>query len=37
MCIIYGIVFILMIFTDEIGHAIAFDASGATRRRFCAK
>ncbi len=30
MCIIYGIVFILMIFTDEIGHAIAFDASGAT-------
>lgn len=30
MCIIYGIVFVLMIFTDEIGHAIAFDASGAT-------
>ena len=30
MCVVYGIVFILMIFTDEIGHAIAFDASGAT-------
>lgn len=30
MCIIYGTVFILMIFTEEMGHAIAFDASGAT-------
>lgn len=30
MCLIYGIVFILMIFTEEMGHAIAFDASGAT-------
>ena len=30
MGVVYGIVFVLMIFTDEIGHAIAFDASGAT-------
>ena len=30
MCLIYGLVFILMIFTEEMGHAIAFDASGAT-------
>lgn len=30
MCLIYGTVFILMIFTEEMGHAIAFDASGAT-------
>ena len=30
MCVIYGSVFILMIFTEEMGHAIAFDASGAT-------
>lgn len=30
MCVIYGIVFILMIFTEEMGNAIAFDASGAT-------
>ena len=30
MCVIYGLVFILMIFTEEMGHAIAFDASGAT-------
>lgn len=30
MCIIYGAVFLLMIFTEEMGHAIAFDASGAT-------
>lgn len=30
MCLIYGIVFILMIFTEEMGHAIAFDSSGAT-------
>lgn len=30
MSIIYGTVFILMIFTEEMGHAIAFDASGAT-------
>ena len=30
MSIIYGLVFILMIFTEEMGHAIAFDASGAT-------
>ena len=30
MFIVYGIVFVLMIFTDEVGHAIAFDASGAT-------
>lgn len=30
MCVIYGWVFILMIFTEEMGHAIAFDASGAT-------
>ena len=30
MCLIYGIIFILMIFTEEMGHAIAFDASGAT-------
>lgn len=28
--VVYGIVFVLMIFTDEVGHAIAFDASGAT-------
>lgn len=30
MCVIYGSVFILMIFTEEMGHAIALDASGAT-------
>ncbi len=30
MWIIYSIIFILMIFTNETGHAIAFDASGAT-------
>lgn len=30
MMIIYGLVFILMIFVDDMGHAIAFDASGAT-------
>lgn len=30
MWVVYGIVFILMIFTDNVGHAIAFDASGAT-------
>ena len=30
MCLIYGTVFILMIFTEEMGHAIAFDSSGAT-------
>lgn len=30
MCLAYGIIFILMIFTNETGHAIAFDASGAT-------
>ncbi|WP_296112708.1 DUF1538 domain-containing protein [uncultured Anaerococcus sp.] len=30
MCIIYGTVFLLMIFTEEMGHAIAFDSSGAT-------
>ena len=30
MCLIYGIVFILMIFAEEMGHAIAFDASGST-------
>lgn len=30
MCLIYGIIFILMIFTEEMGHAIAFDSSGAT-------
>lgn len=30
MSLIYGIVFILMIFTEEMGHAIAFDSSGAT-------
>lgn len=30
MCVIYGLVFILMIFTEEMGHDIAFDASGAT-------
>lgn len=30
MWAIYLIVFILMIFTDDVGHAIAFDASGAT-------
>lgn len=30
MSIIYGMVFILMIFAEEMGHAIAFDASGAT-------
>lgn len=30
MSIIYGTVFILMIFAEEMGHAIAFDASGAT-------
>lgn len=30
MSIIYGTVFILMIFAEEMGHAIAFDSSGAT-------
>ena len=30
MWAIYLLVFILMIFTDNVGHAIAFDASGAT-------
>lgn len=30
MLIIYSVIFILMIFTENIGHAIAFDASGAT-------
>lgn len=30
MGLIYGIIFALMIFTEEMGHAIAFDASGAT-------
>ncbi len=30
MWVVYGIVFILMIFADNVGHAIAFDASGAT-------
>lgn len=30
MWLVYGMVFILMIFTDSVGHAIAFDASGAT-------
>ncbi len=30
MTIIYAIIFTLMIFTDDLGHAIAFDASGAT-------
>lgn len=30
MSIIYAIIFILMIFAEEMGHAIAFDASGAT-------
>ena len=30
MRLVYGIAFILMIFTDSVGHAIAFDASGAT-------
>ena len=30
MWIVYGLVFVLMIFTDEVGHAIAYDASGAT-------
>lgn len=30
MWAIYLTVFVLMIFTDDVGHAIAFDASGAT-------
>nr|WP_297281511.1 DUF1538 domain-containing protein [uncultured Anaerococcus sp.] len=30
MWMIYLAIFVLMIFTNEIGHAIAFDASGAT-------
>ena len=30
MIVIYGIIFILMIFAEDMGHAIAFDASGAT-------
>ena len=30
MLIIYSVFFILMIFAEDIGHAIAFDASGAT-------
>lgn len=30
MLIIYSAIFILMIFAEDIGHAIAFDASGAT-------
>lgn len=30
MWAIYLLVFVLMIFTDNVGHAIAFDASGAT-------
>ena len=30
MLIIYSVIFILMIFAEDIGHAIAFDASGAT-------
>lgn len=30
MRIVYGLVFILMAITDDVGHAIAFDASGAT-------
>lgn len=30
MIIIYGIIFILMIISSDLGHAIAFDASGAT-------
>ena len=30
MIIIYGIIFILMLIANDLGHAIAFDASGAT-------
>lgn len=30
MIVIYGIIFILMIISSDLGHAIAFDASGAT-------
>ena len=30
MMIIYGVIFILMLITNDLGHAIAFDASGAT-------
>lgn len=30
MLIIYSVIFILMIFAEDIGHAITFDASGAT-------
>ena len=30
MLVIYGMIFILMIFAEDMGHAIAFDASGAT-------
>lgn len=30
MCIIYGVIFLLMIISSDLGHAIAFDASGAT-------
>lgn len=32
MLIIYSVIFALMIFAEDIGHAIAFDASGATTR-----
>ena len=30
MIIIYGVIFILMFIVNDLGHAIAFDASGAT-------
>lgn len=30
MIVIYGIIFILMFMSNDLGHAIAFDASGAT-------
>ncbi|PMC81008.1 DUF1538 domain-containing protein [Anaerococcus hydrogenalis] len=30
MIVVYGVIFILMLITNDLGHAIAFDASGAT-------
>ncbi|EEB35205.1 hypothetical protein ANHYDRO_01976 [Anaerococcus hydrogenalis DSM 7454] len=30
MMVVYGVIFILMLITNDLGHAIAFDASGAT-------
>ena len=30
MMVVYGVIFIIMLITNDLGHAIAFDASGAT-------